>query len=336
MTDTTTDSAPAPAPKGTGGVPAVGAASAAKHRGADQPQRYYLSHTTRYDYGGSVDVSHNLLHLRLRSTGVQIARAQTISIDPAPATTARHVDFFGNTVDYVVLDAPHQHLEITSTAEVEVLPPRQHADTAAPPWDDVARSVGRQASGPDITVPFLAAPSPQTLANDDLIAWSEPLFTPGRPLLELARALNELIHTDFTYNPNATDITTPVDQAFAQRAGVCQDFAHVALAVLRARRVPARYVSGYIRTYPPPGKPRLIGADASHAWFAVFCPGLGWVDFDPTNNCRLSTDHVTIGWGRDYSDVAPVSGVILGGGGNTLTVGVDLAPAEEIEGQPIA
>lgn len=290
--------------------------------------RYTLVHETRYFYGAPVDVSHSIMRLRLRPAPGQTVERQRLSLEPAGQGWRAYTDLFGNPTDYAMIDAPHETLTITARAEIVVsLPPAPSAE-ASTPWEAVAPALGQRRDEQAILAALCQVPTRATQASPALIAWAADLFTPGRPILALAGALMSRIHQDFAYAAGSTDVFTPVAVAFEQRKGVCQDFAHVALAVLRAKGLPARYVSGYIRTFPPPGQPRLVGADASHAWFAVWDPAVGWVDFDPTNDKPLTEDHVTLAWGRDYADVAPVSGVIMGGGAGGLSVSVDLAPSE--------
>ncbi len=296
--------------------------------------RYKLSHETHYQYPDKVDVSHSILHLRLRGSEQQTVVRQTLDVDPPAQNRNRFNDFFGNPTDYLMIDQPHTRLTIRATCEVTVREPAPVDDGAGTAWDQVQATMAGRTDDPALLAFHMLPATATTRADADMLDWAEPLFAPGRPVVEAAEALSTAIYEGFTYRSGATDVMTPVRDAFAHRHGVCQDFAQVALAILRAKGVPARYVSGYIRTYPPPGKPRLVGADASHAWFGVFDPALGWVDFDPTNNTRLGLDHVTLAWGRDYGDVAPVSGVILGGGTAGLSVSVDLAPLDEPAATP--
>jgi transglutaminase-like putative cysteine protease len=241
-----------------------------------------------------------------------------------PSTLTTTLDYFGNTVTFMTVQEPHERLTITAMSDVEVLPaPATHpADT--PPWDTLGHLVRTQ-RGPGSYEAFeYLFESPHVQFDQDVAAYTAPSFAPGRPVLAAALELVGRIHADFTYTPKATTIATPVSAVLAGRRGVCQDFAHLTLACLRSHSVPARYVSGYLETAPPPGTARAVGADASHAWVAVFCGPAGWIDLDPTNAPLAGGAYVTLAWGRDYADVAPVKGVIRGGGAHTVSVAVDV------------
>jgi transglutaminase-like putative cysteine protease len=246
----------------------------------------------------------------------------TISIDPAPAIQATHIDYFGNVTTFFATQGPHTGLAVSARSRVSVTAPDLPVPSDTPPWDHVtARDLPLEA----LELTFDPLPS-RVLA--EVRDYARPSFAPGCPLLDAVIDLTARIHGDFTFDPHATTVTTPVADFFRAKRGVCQDFARLALACVRSLGLAAHYVSGYLETTPPPGKPRQVGADASHAWLGVYCPGHGWIDVDPTNNLLPSTTHVTLAWGRDYADVSPVRGVILGGGEHALEVSVSLVRAE--------
>ncbi|MCH5373152.1 MAG: transglutaminase family protein, partial [Planctomycetes bacterium] len=222
-------------------------------------------------------------------------------------------------------------LSITATSRVSRTPAEPIAADVSPAWESVRDELPSVHSNALLDAYQFVFDSPCVKAFPELAAYAGESFTSGRPVLQAVAELNERLYRDFRYDAKATSVTTPVQEVFYHRHGVCQDFAHVAIACLRSIGLAARYVSGYLRTIPPPGKPRLVGADASHAWFAVFTGPSGWVDFDPTNNLLVDTDHITLAWGRDYSDVAPVRGLFVGSGPHTMTVSVDVEPLDPSE-----
>ena len=285
--------------------------------------KYRVIHHTRYDYSQPVVLAHNEARLQPRATAVQTCTASEVVIDPPPQQRAEHDDVFGNRVLYFALQEPHRQLAVTAISEVEIGPPVAVGDS--PAWETALRNCWSRAPIPRRGWRAQFAPRfARATASPAARAYAAPSFTPGRPLLDAVADLSRRIHREFTFDPESTTVTTPLSEVLAQRHGVCQDFAHLAIACLRSLGLPARYVSGYLETVPPPGQPRLAGADASHAWFAVYVPGAGWVDFDPTNDLLPTDRHVTTAWGRDYSDVTPLKGVIFGGGAHTLDVSVDM------------
>lgn len=294
--------------------------------------KYKITHSTKYQYTVPVSVCHNVVVLTPRESEWVRTIAHRLSVRPTPIVTAKRRDWFGNLVQSFSIEESHRQLVITSTSRIDVQPrPIPQPDTT-PSWTVVERGVSEQTS-PDwfSEIPFVFD-SPRIRRSPEFAAFARKSFPPRRPILAAALDLNHRLHTEFQYDKNATDVRTPTEEAFRKRKGVCQDFAHVAVACLRSLGIPARYVSGYLRTRPPEGEPRLIGADQSHAWVAVYCgPDVGWVDVDPTNDCLCRSDHIPIGWGRDYSDVVPIKGVFLGGGDPALTVSVDVEPQEEAE-----
>lgn len=286
-------------------------------------------HETRYAYTSPVLFSQQLLHLTPRALLRQECLAHRIAIDPQPAERSSAEDYFGNPVARVLFTAPHRALTVRAESEVRVRPRGADplAGTAAP-WEAV-RDRLRSLQPPPLLEPAeFVFESPHVELFAELAEYAAPSFAPGRPLLEGAADLMHRIHADHDFDPTATGVATPLRQVLGQRRGVCQDFAHLMIGALRALGLPARYASGYILTTPPPGHARLVGADASHAWVSVYEPAAGWVDFDPTNDCLVDDEHVTLGWGRDFGDVTPMRGVILGGGEQTLSVHVTVAPLD--------
>jgi transglutaminase-like putative cysteine protease len=287
---------------------------------------YRIKHTTEYRYEEAVPVCHNLLHLTPRSLPHQSCDDYRLLIQPEPADYRHDVDYFGNSISYFSIDHAHRGLSVTAISRVKVTaPPALDAQQTAS-WDDVAGQIAVDRSEAGLSVYEFVVPSRYVRPFPALRDYTMPSFPPGRPILAAVIDLTARIHNDFTYDPRATTVYTSIEQVLANRHGVCQDFAHLQIGCLRSMGLAARYVSGYLRTEPPPGKPRLVGADASHAWLSVFCGGAGWVDVDPTNNVTVSTDHVTVAWGTDYHDVCPVQGVIVGGGAHTMNVSVDVIP----------
>jgi len=289
---------------------------------------YDVRHRTTYRYSQPVSISHHVLHLMPRPSARQIVHASQLSLDPAPTLRSDAKDYFDNPVAYLTLQDQHETLTIEARSRVEVVAPADHPPQGTTPWDHVFAQLESSASREALDVLQFAFDSPFTRATADVAAYARESFVPGRPILEAALDLTGRIFRDFRYESGTTSVSTPVDEVFRSRHGVCQDFAHLELACLRALALPARYVSGYLLTRPPPGQPRRIGADASHAWLAVWCPQAGWVDLDPTNDTIARDEHVTLAWGRDYGDISPINGVIFGGGEHTIDVAVDVIPVD--------
>jgi len=275
-----------------------------------------VRHLTRYDYSAPVELAHHLAHLRPRETPWQTVSDWQIDVQPEPDAGARpidaSVDVFGNWRLCFSHARVHDRLEVTSSF-VAALRRRPPHDAASPPWEQVAAHLRYRAGSTMPDACEFALGSPYAPRAAPFAQFAGDLFAPNRPLLDAAHALMQRVHEQFDYRCDITDVATDALQALRLRRGVCQDFAHVMISVCRSLGLAARYVSGYLSTQPPPGQPRLVGSDASHAWVAVWCPANGWVDFDPTNDVRPALDHVTLAWGRDYGDVAPLRGVIRGG-----------------------
>lgn len=287
---------------------------------------YLVRHRTTYHYLQEVSHSQHLLHLEPRATPRQRVQSSSIAVTPAPRDRAKRRDAFGNLAEWITLDLLHNRLEILSQSWVTAapLPPLDPAATL--PWERVRARLERPDTAEAVEAVSFLFDSPYTWFTVDLAGYARQSFPDGCPVLSGALDLMHRIYRDFRYDTAVTDVSTPVDRVFEIRAGVCQDLAHLAIACLRALGLAARYVSGYLLTHPPAGQEKLQGADASHAWFAVWCPPLGWVDLDPTNDLLVSDEHVTVGWGRDYGDVAPINGVVIGGGDHSIEVGVDVIP----------
>ncbi len=285
---------------------------------------YHLVHRTIYEYASPVTVSHHAARVEPRSLAQQQLENFSLRIEPAPAVIKPRVDFFGNQVCGFSIQEIHQRLEITARSRVTVAATTPPVPALSPDWEGVVKLFSDPVS-PEMVEPYqFVFDSPLLCASPELAAYARESFGAKTPLLVAVADLNRRIFSDFKFDPTATTVVTPLEEVWDKRRGVCQDFAHLAIASLRSLGLPARYVSGYLRTHPPEGQERLIGADASHAWFAVFCPDVGWVDFDPTNNLLPAEEHITAAFGRDYSDVSPVSGVITGGGAHEVKVSVDV------------
>lgn len=285
---------------------------------------YEITHTTTYDYLGDVSISHHLLKLTPRHYFRQDCLAHNLEIVPQPATLSVHRDYFANASHFVGIESSHQQLAIKSRSRVAVGLAFIPEPLETPPWETVRSRCRDDHSGQALEAHEFTYPSPLIPLSDGFRDYARISFPAERPVLDAVSDLTRRIHEDFTFDASATTVTSPVADVFKSRRGVCQDFAHFQIACLRSMGLPARYVSGYIETDPPPGRPKLRGADASHAWVSFFCPSIGWLDVDPTNDCLPSLRHITIGWGRDYGDVSPIRGVLVGGQNQTLRVSVDV------------
>lgn len=287
-----------------------------------------VTHETRYAYGARVDLAEHIAHLRPRDLpGQQVLDAQ-LAIEPPPAHWTQGSDVFGNLRDAFALYQPHDALIVTASSRVRLAPAPQLLAAATQPWEEVAQACLYRAGAPFVAASEFAFASPFVPLLPALRDYAAASLAPGRPLREVATELMQRIHADFIYDGNATEVSTPLAQVVEQRRGVCQDFAHLMIGLLRACGLPARYVSGYLLTQPAPGGAALVGADASHAWVGVWCPPVGWIDFDPTNAAlpAVAATHVTVAIGRDYGDVVPLRGVIRGGGEHVLAVAVRVVP----------
>ena len=268
-------------------------------------RKYNITHRTTYTYFEPVSVCHNVLRLAPRDTDRQVCTRVAVRISPEPDTVREYEDFFGNKVIYFSIEKEHARLMVDVQSEVDIV------GVVDGIWD----------SG---EIRQFIFETPMTEWDEEISRYARVSFQPGRSVLEAAGDLMRRIYTDFEFTPGFTTISTPVAEVMRERKGVCQDYAHLAIACIRSVGLPARYVSGYIETVSPVGAEKLIGADASHAWFSVYDPAMGWMDFDPTNNMIPGDQHITIGWGRDYADIAPMKGIILSSGSHGLKVSVDV------------
>jgi transglutaminase-like putative cysteine protease len=287
-------------------------------------RRYKLSHTTRYEYEAPVAYAQHLARLRPRGLPYQRVLSSQVVVTPTATNGRRARDYFGNQTDFIELSSTHELLEVRamSVLEVEPRPEISNLHLCKLSWEDAAARLRDDIELIDARE--YCFDSPLARAHVSLGDYAREAFTPGRNFSEALLDFNQKINTEFTYEPGVTEVTTPLAQVLRERRGVCQDFAHLAVAALRTLGLAARYVSGYLETQPPPGQPRLQGADASHAWASAYVPEVGWVDFDPTNAVLPSERHLTLAWGRDFSDATPFKGVIIGGGRHSLSVAVDV------------
>jgi transglutaminase-like putative cysteine protease len=287
---------------------------------------YTVHHHTEYIYSSSVTLSQQVLHLSPRNLIYQVCEHHHLNIDPPPAEHIKGQDFFGNITDYFAIFNPHQKLNVTSSFRVNL---QNRLDLlnlqCSPAWEYVQSCIKSSPYQQLDAVTYLYS-SPHVKCSNALAQYALPSFTTGRPLLEATFDLTERIYQEFEFDAEATDVSTPLEQVLLDKRGVCQDFAHLMIGCLRSLGLSCRYVSGYILTNPPEGSQRLIGADASHAWVSVYCPTYGWIDFDPTNKCIVNNEHITVAWGRDFSDISPMHGIALGGGEQTLNVQVTVTP----------
>lgn len=286
--------------------------------------RYRVNHVTVYEYSESVSIGHNEARLVPRVTPHQRPIRTRLSIEPTAAVLVEDRDYFGNVLHFFTLQESHTRLAVTASSEVELLPVEPPALELSLPWEIVRDRVRADRSVEGLRAFEFTMESAYVRATPGLAEYALTSFTPGRPLLEAVFELTRRIQADFTYVPGSTTVSTPLEEVLSKRQGVCQDFAHLEIGMLRALGLPACYVSGYVHSAPPPGQPKLQGVDASHAWLSVWCPGFGYVDFDPTNGCMPSDEHITLARGRDFGDASPLRGVILGGGGHAVRVAVDV------------
>lgn len=296
---------------------------------------FEVSHKTFYRYSAPVVQSHHVTHLEPCDHGRQKVLRHSLLIEPAPASRTSLKDYFGNPISILAIEQSHTELLLHARCTVEVTAPPALDISRSMLWNEIAAAPGMTQGVTDLSVIQYACPSRWAPKLREVIAYAVPSFPQGRPVLEGVQDLTRRIHADFTYDPRVTDVTTGVKEVLRLGRGVCQDFAHLEISCLRALGLPARYVSGYLLTHPPEGRDKLVGADASHAWISAWAPETGWVDFDPTNNMMPRDEHITIAIGRDYGDVSPISGILLGGGGHSVDVAVDVTPAGR-SGAPVA
>lgn len=287
------------------------------------------THVTRYWYSEPVSMCHTQTHLMPRACPNQAVLEYEFKVSPQPGSMTSHKDYFGNEVTLFSVAEPHQELIITSRCLAELAPPPVPDLDQSPPWEQVRAKMFEPSSPEAFEAGQFSFESPLIVVGEPFASYAASSFPSKRPFLRGVNDLSRRIFTEFRYDQRATTVTTPVDEVFGSRRGVCQDFAHLMIACLRSLSLPARYISGYVRTGA-----NFAGAEASHAWVSVWCPVLGWRDFDPTNNAMTKDEHVTLAWGRDYSDVAPVKGVALGGGGQVISVSVDVSRKNGDDSRP--
>ena len=312
--------------------------------------KYRITHTTFYHYSQPVGLCQNEAKLQPRNFWRQHCHFSRFDIKPTAVDFRERTDFFGNVVAYFAIQQPHTQLIVTAISEVTIFPKQNTLDLFNQmSWEQVrcllqetpmqGQSQSQQGQSQsqlqnqDQSLEILDArqyvlDSPMVTITPELADYAQSSFQPNRALVDVVHDLMQRIYKDFTYDPAFTTIATPLSEVLSFRRGVCQDFAHLAIACLRAYGMAARYISGYVETLPEPGQQRLVGADASHAWFSVYIPGSGWLDFDPTNNTVPLDQHITLAWGRDYADVTPLKGIAFGGGQHTLSVSVDVLRLE--------
>jgi len=285
---------------------------------------YSVRHRTTYRYDSPVSLSHHAAHLRPLDRAQQTCRSHHLMIEPLPTSIEQTTDYFGNGIMVFTIAGPHQSLIVESTSEVEMRPVMLAPDAGQAAWERIAEAVATPGTAEDLVAAEFAVASPAADVTPVILRYAAPSFPPGRRLIDAALDFSHRIYDDFKFDPDATTISTPTEEVLRLKRGVCQDFAHLMIAGCRAHGVPARYVSGYLETDPPAGGKRLVGADASHAWVAVYAGAGVWLEIDPTNDRLAGTSHVAIAQGRDYGDVSPLRGVILGGGDHIVEVAVDV------------
>jgi transglutaminase-like putative cysteine protease len=288
---------------------------------------YRIVHKTSYKYKYPVSFGNHAVYLTPRCESWHRCEWHELAITPGPATRSERTDFFGNRFSLFTIQEPHEELTIEARSLVTVKGRKAWPEQSMA-WDEAARMLPGDLRPESLEAFQFVFESPRIRPGAEFAAYAAPSFPKGRPLAEAVLDLTSRIHREFRFDSQATNVRTPPEEVLLEKKGVCQDFAHLQVACLRSLNLAARYVSGYLRTYPPPGRPRLIGADASHAWVSVYCPGGGWLDVDPTNDMIPSQSHVTLAWGRDYGDISPVRGIILGGRDHELKVAVDMEPLE--------
>ncbi len=289
---------------------------------------YNISHKTTYKYKHPVSLGKHLACLTPRSLPHHRCRWNELRIQPQPATRSERVDYFGNRLTLFTIEEPHNELLVEARSEVSISDEYRPCPQASMEWEAVAAAVARCRTEDDIEAYQFVFESPRIRPSPELAEYAKLSFLPGRPCDDALLDLTARIHRDFEFDSQATHVRTTPEEVFRRRRGVCQDFAHLQIACMRSIGIAARYVSGYLRTYAEPISERSVGADVSHAWVSAYRPGLGWLDVDPTNDVVPAGGHVTLAWGRDYGDISPLRGLILGGRDHTLKVNVDIRPVE--------
>lgn len=290
--------------------------------------KYRVTHTTEFVYEARVGLCYNEARLLPRVLPHQKVVSTTLEIQPQPHDYYERLDYFGNRTVYFSIQQPHDQLIVTANSVVETGPSKLPEESGGLTWEAARAQLSVERSADAIEASQFVLDSPNITVSDLLLEYAQPSFATGRPLLDAVHDLMQRIYQEFKYDPEFSTLATPLKDVLEHRSGVCQDFAHLAIGCLRSMGLAARYVSGYLETEPPPGKERLVGADASHAWFSVYLPGAGWLDFDPTNNQFPGERHITLAWGRDFADVTPLKGVAFGSGKHELKVAVDVLPID--------
>lgn len=295
--------------------------------------KYQLRHLTRYEYSGPATLSHNEARILPRQLPWQTSSNTQLIINPGAIGLSERQDFYGNRVTYFAIEAVHNSLEVVVSSDVETFPRPAQDFFSGTAWEDAAAEMScavRSGNRDSIAARLFVLDSPFVARQPALMEYARVNFAPGRLLRDALLELNRRIFDEFTYDEDSTTLATPLQEVLETRRGVCQDFAHLLIGCLRSVGLAARYVSGYMETSPPPGQEKLLGADATHAWVAVFIPGWGWQEVDPTNGCVPDERYIVLGWGRDFADVTPLKGVMTGGGEHKLTVAVDVIPIVDI------
>jgi transglutaminase-like putative cysteine protease len=290
---------------------------------------YHLRHLTSFRYTQPVTFVYNTLHLKPRALPWQKVQSFQLEIEPNPVVQTERLDYFGNTATFFMIQSPHDAMKVLTRSVIEVLP-RPLPTQLSIPWDTARQGMRTDTSANGLDAYQYSFASAYAKPLEEARIYTLPSCRPGLSIHAVATDLMRRIDTDFTFDPKATTVATPVLEVLQNRRGVCQDFAHLMISCLRSIGISARYMSGYIQTLPPPGQPRLAGADASHAWVAVYCPRAGWLELDPTNNQVADEQYITLGWGRDYYDISPAKGVLFGGGKHTVHAQVDMIPETEL------
>ena len=286
--------------------------------------KYRVTHTTEFSYEARVGLCYNEARLLPRDLPQQKVLSAGLLIEPQPYDYYERFDYFGNRTTYFSIQQPHDQLIVTATSEVETNAVSLSEVAGSLAWEMAREQLRNARSAEDLDASQFVLDSPTVVVSDLILDYALPSFSPGRPLIDAVRDLMQRIFHEFNYDPEFSTIATPLKDVLEHRSGVCQDFAHLAIGCMRSMGLAARYVSGYIETEPPPGKERLVGADASHAWFSAYLPEHGWLDFDPTNNQLPGDRYITVAWGRDFTDVTPLKGVAFGSGEHELKVSVDV------------
>lgn len=294
--------------------------------------KYQLRHSTLYEYSGPVSLSHNEARILPRNLPWQWCTNAKLDISPNPVRMRERIDFFGNRVVYFSLESLHEELQVNVTSDIETRPRPTQDFFSTIAWEQAVRETAadiRYSNRDCLEARLFMLDSPFVHQHESLASYALSSFAAGRNLLDAVLDLNQRIFSEFVYDPDFTTVATPLKEVLASRRGVCQDFAHLAIGCLRSLGLAARYISGYMETMPPAGQEKLLGADATHAWLAVFIPGWGWLEIDPTNGCVPDERYIVLGWGRDFADVTPLKGVMTGGGEHKLTVAVDVLPVRD-------